>query len=321
MRPEKEGVQVRHDILNPIHLRTMVAILESGSFADAARRLGYTNSAVSQQVSALERRLKVTLFERDAHSVRPTEAAVFLAQRSRRALSALDGLQDDMARLQSGALGRLRVGSFATASERLVPRALSVFRAAHPQVDVSLDKGEPAKLLAALDARELDVALCYRYSNSPIPRPAKCTVEVLLVEDLFLVRRANEPWPEDTVSMDALADERWVAPREGTAGSLMLRFLASKCGFVPDVAYRSNNYSVIEGIVEAGLGIALLPALGHDSSASLATARVSDLKPHREVLIVTSNETNQTVAASFSRAIRKVARQLVDVAPGIAMAV
>lgn len=308
---------MRQDVLNPIHLRTLSTILETGSFADAARRLGYTNSAVSQQIGALERRLKLSLFERDAHSVRPTEAALFLAHRSRRALSALEGLQDEMAQMQAGTLGRLRVGSFATASERLLPGALSIFCAAHPQVDVSLDEGEPVELLAALDAREIDVALCYRYSNSAVPRLDRCSAEVLLVEDLFLVRQSNQPWPRDPLPLTMVADERWVAPREGTAGSLMLRLLTSRSGFVPDVAYRSNNYSVIEGIVRAGLGIALLPALGHDNSDLLVAARIADLDSFREVLVITADETNRAIAASFTKALRKVSRDLAAEAPGI----
>lgn len=92
-------------MLNPVHLRTLSVVLRTGSFAEAARRLGYTGSAVSQQISALERQLKTSLFERDAHSIRATPAAEFIASRSSAALGALEALEDDITQLMEGAVG------------------------------------------------------------------------------------------------------------------------------------------------------------------------------------------------------------------------
>ncbi len=76
-------------MLNPVHLQTLTAVIQSGSFADAARQLGYTGSAVSQQIAALERAVKMPLFERDARSVKPTPAGQFVAERSKEAIAAL----------------------------------------------------------------------------------------------------------------------------------------------------------------------------------------------------------------------------------------
>ncbi len=99
-------------MLNPVHLRTLATVLRCGSFADAARQLGYTPSAVSQQISTLERQLKVALFERDARSIRATPAAEFIVENSSAALGSLRTLEDDISLLLGGVIGRIRVGSF-----------------------------------------------------------------------------------------------------------------------------------------------------------------------------------------------------------------
>jgi DNA-binding transcriptional LysR family regulator len=118
-------------MLNPLHLRTLIAVLRTGSFAEAARRLGYTGSAVSQQMASLERAAKLSLFERDAHGIRPTPTADFLAQRAQEVLAAFGEFEDDVQAMSEGSVGRVRLGSFPTASQQLLPLALSVFVQSH----------------------------------------------------------------------------------------------------------------------------------------------------------------------------------------------
>jgi DNA-binding transcriptional LysR family regulator len=120
-------------MLKPLHLLTLKAVVHSGSFAVAARDLGYTASAVSQQISALEKESGLVLFEREAHGIRPTAAAHRLVDLSARVLAALDDLDHEVRELAGGATGRLRLGSFPTADVRLVPSALSAFVEAHPR--------------------------------------------------------------------------------------------------------------------------------------------------------------------------------------------
>ena len=121
-------------------------MLQTGSFAVAARQLGYTPSAVSQQIAALERAVRLPLFERDARSVRPTPAATFLAARGQEVLAALGVLQDDLRALAEGVLGTVRLGSFPTASRHLLPGALAALAGSRPAVEVVLDEGEPDEL-------------------------------------------------------------------------------------------------------------------------------------------------------------------------------
>ena len=108
-------------MLEPLHLRTLSTVLQTGSFAAAARRLGYTPSAVSQQIAALERAIRLPLFEREARSIRPTPAAAFLSTRGQEVLATLGALQDDLRGLADGSIGTVRLGSFPTAGEHLLP--------------------------------------------------------------------------------------------------------------------------------------------------------------------------------------------------------
>jgi DNA-binding transcriptional LysR family regulator len=286
-------------MLNPVHLRTLTMVLRTGSFAEAARRLGYTGSAVSQQISILERQLRTALFERDAHSISATPAAEFIAARSHTALGALQSLEDDISLLMDGGVGRLRLGSFPTASERLLPDALSSFKARHPDIDVHLDEAEPHELMPQLGSREIDLAVVYRYNLVPKAWPKTVLTHRVLREDLLVVRAGDGAEQPGAVDLSKLAGETWISTREGTAGAAMLRHLCGAQGFEPSVSYRSNNYSVIQGLVRAGLGIALVPALGYRPAPGLSAARIDGSAAFREILVASSPTSPRAVVDAF----------------------
>jgi DNA-binding transcriptional LysR family regulator len=305
-------------MLNPVHLQTLRTVLRAGSFADAGRQLGYTPSAVSQQISTLERQLKVALFEREAHSIRPTPAAEFIVAHSDAALGSLRALEDDIQLLLGGVIGRLRVGSFPTASERLLPSALSAFKAANEGIDVGLDEGEPQDLIPLLLARELDVALVYRYSLVPRPWPRGVKTRRLVTEELLLLLPPDHPEAgRDTVDVARLADEIWVSTRNGTAAATMLRQLCRGAGFEPAVSYRSNNYQVIQGLVSAGMGIAVVPALGYEPRSDLAVTRLPSEHCFREVFLATSPTTPTPLADAIADALATASAALARSALGV----
>ena len=305
-------------MLNPVHLRTLVTVLRSGSFAEAARRLGYTGSAVSQQISILERQLRTTLFERDAHSIRATPAAEFLAARSGTALGALQALEDDISLLMEGAVGRLRLGSFPTASERLLPVALSSFTESHPRIDVQLDEAEPQELMPQLESREIDVALVYRYNLVAKTWPKATITHRVVHEDLLVVRAGDAADDQaEVVDLGGLEGETWISTREGTAGAAVLRHLCGAHGFEPSVSYRSNNYGVIQGLVRAGLGSALVPALGYRPTPGLRAARIEGSPAFREISVVSSPTSPPAVVDAFVRSLRSAARDVASGALGV----
>ncbi len=305
-------------MLNPVHLRTLTTVIRTGSFADAARRLGYTGSAVSQQIAALERAVKVPLFERDAHSVRPTAAGEFIGERATDSLAALGSLEDDVRGMFMGSIGRLRLGSFPTASERLLPRTLAAYARQHPDVEVLLDEGEPNELIALLQVAELDMVLVYRYNLVPRPWPRAMTATRLLDEPLvLLLPKDHRLAGSGAVPVDDLQDETWISTREGTSAASCLRRMCAISGFNPQVAYRTNDYGVITNFVASGLGIAIVPVLGLMANDDVDTAQFRDVQVFREVTVLHGSSKANPAVEGVVRELQKSARALAEQVPGV----
>ncbi len=306
-------------MLNPVHLRTLHIVLRTGSFADAARELGYSSSAVSQQITALERKINMRLFERDGQGVRATPTAHFIGERSLDALGRLQSLEEDIVQLREGSTGRLRLGSFPTASERILPMALSRFRKQQPDIEVRLDEGEEPELTPMLVARELDVAIMYRYGLVPGRYPRGFRAIRLLVEDLLVLTPADHPFLGGSfeISIDQLERETWIAPRLGTPGAAMLNRLCANAGFTPDVAYRTNNFATTGGLVRAKMGIALVPALGSSSLEGIVPLRLSDHGARRVVMAVRAPATSEGSWRGLVDALREASAAVAEDTLGV----
>lgn len=304
-------------MLNPVHLRTLSVVVLSGSFADAARRLGYTASAVSQQIAALERSVRMPLFERDAHSVRPTPAAQFLVARSHEVLAALGALEVDVGAMADGTMGRLRLGSFPTASEHMLPRALTKLIANGSKLDIRLDEGEPDELVPLLSDQELDLAIVYRYDMVPRNWPKELRATKLLVEDVFLLLPSGHPLVGQPITLSDLREETWISTKVGSSGATALRRACARADFDPVVDFRSNDYDVVRGFVRSGLGIALVPALGHVASDGVEATLIEGLGLHRHVVALHQvARANGAVAGAIS-SLQTAAEELSGELPGI----
>jgi len=287
-------------VLSPLHLRTLIAVVRTGSFADAARRLGYTGSAVSQQIAALERAVKMPLFERDARSIRATPAAEILAARALQALASFDALQHDINEIAEGALGRIRLGSFPTASRAILPTALAAFSRDYPKVEIQLDEGEPEELIGLLEEGDVDVTLVYHYDLVPRRWPAELIRSPLLSESLILLLPSGHRLAgRSGLQLGDLADDTWISTREGTSGAVCLRRLCANAGFQPQIDFQSNNYAVIHAFVRSALGVALVPALGYEPGEGVAAVQLPDVTARRHVEALSrrgdSNKTVETI--------------------------
>jgi DNA-binding transcriptional LysR family regulator len=282
-----------HRVLNPIHLRTLRECVRTGSFAEAARELGYTASAVSQQMILLERSVGATLFERSARSVRPTAVASHLAERSGAALGALSTLEREVRAMVRGEAGSLRLASFATANARIVPTALAAVVAARPNAEVQLDEGEPEEVLDGVLAGDLDAAVVFDYDRDPRDWPVELRRAELLAEP-FALAVAPEHRLAGRAELDLAeaAEETWICTRADTAGARSLARLAADAGFVPRIVFRSNDYGVIRELVARQLGVAMLPALAWPDDG-IRTVRLAGRRPFRQVLVLyRPNNTN-----------------------------
>lgn len=295
-------------MINPVHLRTLVAVVRLGSFAEAARHLGYTSSAVSQQISGLERATHLQLFERDAQSIRPTPAARMLVERSAESLAALDALQSDVAGLADGQIARLRLGSFPTASEAVLPHALARLAVTHPGVHISLDEDEPASLVAGMHAGELDMALVYEYDLVPHRWMSDLVHVPLLREEILLLAPPGRP-PSTEGGLASLSDARWISTREHTAAVTFLRRACADAGFDPIMPLRSNDYDVVRGLVGAGLGIALVPALSMVGTPDVEVHTLPGLAVSRHVSVVQLASANHPAIGVVISALHDAARE------------
>ena len=295
-------------MLSPVHLRTLVTVIRTGSFADAARELGYTSSAVSQQVAALEKSVRTPLFERSAHSVRPTPQATVLAEHALATLASLRALQDVAAEAASGERGAVRVGSFATASGRLLPPAIRAFRQARPLVELHLDEGEIDQLVLQLREGGLDLALVYDYDLVPSRGTPGLRRTPVIDEDLLLLVPVGDPLADAThLALEDLAQRTWIAARPGTPGAECLERACAAAGFVPDVAFRSNNYDVVREFVRGEVGIAMVPALGHQPVSGVLARPMPGAPLRRHVHAIHRAEGLTPAAAAFLPALTTAA--------------
>ena len=181
-----------------------------------------------------------------------------------------------------------------------------------------LDEGEPSELLPMMEARELDVAIVYRYGMVPGRMPRSLRHETLLVEDLLLLSPLDHQLvrPTASISVDGLDQEKWVTTRPGTAGASLLRRLCALAGFEPEITYRSNNYATIHGLVAAGLGIAIVPALGYTGQPGVLATPLEGDGAYREVSAIRSPATAEGSWRTIIAALHAAAGELTRTAPG-----
>jgi molybdate transport repressor ModE-like protein len=242
-------------------LRMLRAVADAGTITGAAATLGLSQPAVSQHVRRLERRLGTALLDRSGRSVRLTEAGEALARHGATVASALRAATAEVSALAGLRSGRVRLVAFPSSSATLVPRALADLRTRHPGLTVTFDESEPPESLRALRAGACDVALAFSYPGDARGDGLDGLVARHLLDDATrVVLPADHPRADDPdLALADLADERWIAGCPRCRGHLLTSAEAS--GFVPDIAFATDDYVAVLGLVEAGLGVAVLPDL------------------------------------------------------------
>jgi DNA-binding transcriptional LysR family regulator len=249
--------------LSTVWLRVFLVVARHGSFTVAARALGWTQSAVSRQISSLEAALGgAPLFDRLPRGVRLTEAGRVLVPHAETVAETLHGAARELAALREVAGGRLRFGAFATADAALVPHALAAFRARHPRVRLSREEGLTPGLLDRLAAGHLDLAVVSTTGRAPLE---SYELHHLLDESLYVAVPADHPLAahEGPVRLGRLADADWISGSSRPEGTLL--DAALRQGFRPRVTHVVGEWTAKQGYVAAGLGVTLIPALAAES--------------------------------------------------------
>lgn len=297
--------------LSTVWLRVFLEVAQEESFTVAARTLGWTQSAVSRQISSLETALGGSpLFDRLPRGVRLTEAGRILVPYARAVAGALRGAGDELAALRAGTGGRLRFGAFATADAALVPQALAAFRAGRPGVRVTREEGFTAGLLDRLTAGHLDLAVVSTTGRTPLD---PYDLHHLLDEMLYVAVPADHPLAahRGPVRLGRLADADWISGGPRPEGTLL--DAALRQGFRPRVAHVVAEWTAKQGYVAAGLGVTLVPALAAASvRPDVALVPVLDEGgPARAVYAATVRGRALTPAAeAFVGALREAAARI-----------
>ncbi|MGR8008858.1 LysR family transcriptional regulator [Streptomyces hypolithicus] len=281
------------------HLRVLRAVAATGSFSAAARELGCTQPAVSQQMKALELSAGTPLLIRTGREMRLTQAGEALVRHAVGILSGLTAAEEEIAAIAGLRAGRVRLVSFPSGSSTLVPTALAALRAAHPGTRVSLVDAEPPRSVEMLREGDCDVALAFRYGpggstedwSDLVVRPLLSDRLVALVPESHRLAGAGQ------VGIGELADEPWIAGCPRCRRQLVE--VCESAGFAPRIDFATDDYPAVIGLVGAGLGVAVLPGLAMESVRPKGACTVP-LEPavRREIVALTLPDLAQVPAVA-----------------------
>jgi DNA-binding transcriptional LysR family regulator len=300
-------------MLNLARLQVLCEVVGLGSFSAAAESLSYTQSAVSQSIARLEAETGAPLVVRGRRGVTPTPAGAALVSHAERIFEQVQKAEADIAAVMGVRSGRLRVGTFPSGGATLMPPAVARFRRAHPDIVLTLEDGEPETIVPRLRAGELDLALLYEF---PGARPRRRRLgaglrSVRLVDDpLRLALPVEHPLAATPqLVLTDLRDEPWV---QTSASSPYAQHVVAAClaaGFEPTVAFESDDFDTIQGLVAAGVGVALIPRLALSRvHPGVVVRELRDGGPIRQVTVAT------VAGGGVAPAARSMIQMLGDVA-------
>lgn len=294
--------------LSTKHLLALRAVAEEGTFGRAAERLGFTQSAVSQQVATLEALVGHSLFDRPAGPSRPrlTPAGELLLEHAVAMLDCVEEAERDLDRFARGISGRLVVGTFQSIATRVMPAALRQLYEEAPGVEVSFqsedldhDFGRDSLLRGKLD-------LAFAIDNVG---PEFHSVHLGADPHVAVVA---PDYPEGPVMIESLSGSPMVGqPAQDSCGLIIDRQL-ERLGVTPNYAFRSQDNGAVQGMVGAGMGVALMPLLSVDVANPNTSIRttVPALEPRNLSIVWSRNRTLSPLAERFVAIVAQVCTDL-----------
>jgi molybdate transport repressor ModE-like protein len=251
-------------------LRVLQAVARHGSVTAAAAELRVTTSAVSQQLTKLERESGTTLVERSGRGIRLTDAAQLLAGHASAILSMAEQAQADVDARAGAVAGRLVLASLPTATRGLAAPALRQLAAAYPALHVELTEADPSESVPALVQGAADLVIAHDWSNAPLAAPDGVAKALLLEDPADIAVPAAHPLARQAagapgggaVQLAQLGAGPWICGTPGTSCHDWLTFTLRSARLEPRFAHRANEHATQLSLVAAGLGIAVMPRLG-----------------------------------------------------------
>ncbi|MEU4964396.1 LysR family transcriptional regulator [Streptomyces smyrnaeus] len=275
-------------MLDLSRLRALHAVQLHGSVGGAAQALGYTPSAVSQQIAKLERETGTTLLQRQGRGIALTDDALMLVRTAQEMLRLAEQAEVALEERKGRPAGRLRLAAFPSGARGLMPRVLAQLAADHPQLDLRMSEVDPHLSVGLVARGEIDLALAHDWDIAPMPAPeGVCSVPLGEDHCEVLVPAGHPLAALDTLETADLAGRRWVCQPPGTVCHDWLHTTLRTAGQEPDVAYYVAEFQTQTALVAAGLGIALLPRLGRGPLPDGVVLRALEPVPTRRLFAVT----------------------------------
>jgi DNA-binding transcriptional LysR family regulator len=248
-------------MLDVRRMRVLREVAVRGSFSGAAEALSFTQSAVSQQIAALEREAGAVLVQRSARGVRLTQAGEALVRHTEAVMARLAEAEAELEAIAGLRGGRLRMAAFESAGATLMPLAIAAFRERHPAVELSLSMCEPEHCVAQLRSGELDLAIVFESADR---HPDDGIDRAHLIEDpLYLVLPRDHPLANRRrVRLADLAGEAWIGGQQDCECNRLIFRACATAGFEPRIAFETDDYTAMQGFVAAGVGVSLIAELG-----------------------------------------------------------
>ena len=250
-------------MLDVRRLRLLRELSLRGTIAAVAQALAFTPSAVSQQLSALEREAGISLLERTGRRVVLTPAGQNLVHHAEAVLERLERAEAELSDARRGLAGSLRIGAFPTAGRAILPAALTSLAREHPGLEPMVLEIDPAGVADALRAGDLDVALIHEYDFVPTAAEPGLATEPLFTEAMFLA--SASPLPGEAVEGSLIGrfkDSPWITATPGTLCHAMTVRAFQAAGFTPLIRHQVDEFATVLALVAAGQGVAVVPQLG-----------------------------------------------------------
>jgi DNA-binding transcriptional LysR family regulator len=283
-------------MLDVRRMRVLREVSARGSFSAAAEALSFTQSAISQQIAALEREAGTVLVQRNARGVRLTEAGEALVRHAEAIMARLAEAEAELEAIAGLRGGRLRMATFESAGATLMPLAIAAFRGEHPGVELSMVMAEPEDSQPLLKTGELDLVIGY---DSRIRGEVDGIVRAHLITDpMFLVLPADHPLARKRhLRLADLADDPWIAGSTDCECNRLINRACAAAGYEPRIAFETDDYTAMQGFVAAGVGVSLMAELGLTSVRDDIVVRsLGRETPVREIYAATAADSHRTPA-------------------------
>jgi DNA-binding transcriptional LysR family regulator len=302
-------------MLDTRRLRVLCEVARHGSFSAAAATLGYTQPAISRQISTLEAEVGAMLVRRVPQGAVLTDAGRLLVERAEAILARLSDAEAELKALAGLEGGRLRLASFASAAASIVPLAIASFRERHPAVELIIVMADPIDSLPRLRSGELDMAISHDAMGD-------VAIELVHLFDdpMYVAMPVGHPLAEvPSLDLACFATEPWMlATTHSCPDSRLFLRACHAAGFEPRIAFQNDDYPAILGFVAAGVGVALIPDMvARGVREDVVVRRLDPPPPARPILAALPPGYRSPAAAAMLAVLREVSDAWVSRQPAL----